>query len=566
MVAFLRSDFKEIKKQMRKVCELFYAPVSGALPERQAEINDQAVDAIINFDAKTLKTLCETEGLDINKISMRQGLPEISASWLLFIFLSIAVDNGVKSAKEFIISPTKLPNFLKELQKMGCLFTEDYPRYSNPYGDNVANLVLRSECFSYEQRKRILKLLATYSVKLTKCQSMELCHHAGERYRRNYETNNTFYNEFAVRYNLERELGFDFYGEGMERDPNWARDCLQLTGATYIPKNDSENRIQFVEKKYSTDELRRIFSDCAGAGLVVTDDLYTKFISALMKDKKRKKELFNIMIMVFSSSDFDRSNFANKELSWIYSLILENCFAFTAGQFFTPTEIAGYRETTITWETGDITFFNSLLLSIKSSTLADWVENNGGCVRSLMYQIPHKTPIFYHISTIKALCEILLRHGRSPQKLFSYMITDLLDEEFWRRRPEEVINRQIDMLADKIDLLQSYGWDINGINEKISQSKLWREWQSSALPNEHPSFYQMLAQDNPKAKLGIRLLFLLSEKGLVFSEKTKKRNGISDLLTTHWGEARPGLEDIYRQLVLDKKAPSVVRDEIEVTW
>lgn len=102
---------------MRKVCELFYAPVSGALPERQAEINDQAVDAIINFDAKTLKTLCETEGLDINKISMRQGLPEISASWLLFIFLSIAVDNGVKSAKEFIISPTKLPNFLKELQK-----------------------------------------------------------------------------------------------------------------------------------------------------------------------------------------------------------------------------------------------------------------------------------------------------------------------------------------------------------------------------------------------------------------------------------------------------------------
>ena len=76
----------------------------------------------------------------------------------------------------------------------------------------------------------------------------------------------------------------------------------------------------------------------------------------------------------------------------------------------------------------------------------------------------------------------------------------------------------------------------------------------------------MLAQDSPKAKLGIRLLFLLSEKGLVFSEKTKKRNGISDLLTTHWGEARPGLEDIYRQLVLDKKAPSVFRDEIEVTW
>ena len=551
----------------------------------------KAHEAILQRDVCALRSLL-AQGLDLNNIDVSRlrnsyteryykfcsGAP-LRLSALHIVFTNINDEIFNTQSEEF----KKLCGFLTELKKLGYDFTRRYWCFDAPRGggDNASDMVIHSQNLPFETQKALLVFMSKeLGIKPSKCHSVKYFPLYDLKSKEPNEDGHieSRANEFTTLYSLEQAAGCDFYTEEQRRTSSvWYEECFchspQNEGETYIPVKKSFGDPEAFLFEKATLSSRDVESMCLAfidSGEKLTINMFTKIKDWCECDPDECCKRMPVLHKLLSSCDFYKDE-GNDDLARAYQEILS----------FIISRIVNRRANDsidkINSERKFIVRMNSLLESFKDTPeLADTIEYNTKVDLPYHY-VQISTPIHLPLSTLRTLCEKLKKQGRRPVYLFSRLADDLflpLRILLYWGDSQKNIDNYLDTLPNKLDLLQSYGWDVNG--PYIYRSVVTRASMLHHLMKRRGDGSIDLA-DHIHSDAARQILHILYEKGLDFSIKNDEGKTAADTLVNADGsvdEDKRGLFDLLKEYERRQISDKILKDgwqkddceEIELSW
>lgn len=547
----------------------------------QRQLGNRAYLALLRQDAKAIEKLIGL-GLDINDIDL-SGIAnrnlvyacdlyngkEISALRILFCSAT-GEQPSIKRLQDELD-----PSFVRELGKLGADFNQRFIIQEEDEAGNRAaitetplrllyiNFILAGPLEADKIKKRkaaeILKIFLDFGGKADKL-------YTPERFNEYTFASTSYISQidrqiemdiFEGLYKLELAAGWNVYADDeREKNPQWVKIYSRFYPKDNIPipSIDNNGNLQINERIYTSDEDKDIFRQ------FITNEAFTKlpaglfindsFVKSVCEITSGKTDImspngyFSIMREILKVYRGRQSSYKNISTAEEICRIDQSINHFSSQEelnLLTTMQIILLDDFLV--NDPDKKIISGLTLPERRKPRYIYYYNNVSHLR-----LPIATPIFYSPTIIAKLCEASLKAEISLEKIFMPMIRDLIFMAAYRTgNTSKSVNDKLALFEKKIDLLQSYGWDINAADD-AGNEPLHYIFQDGTAYWEHicdkhnftDSLKQLLSQ----------MFNILSEKGADFSKKNKAGRTVADMLVDVNGSGRPFYEcrSLYRLL------------------